>query len=92
MLQPPAHIKLLKMGPQDDSEAFMGLFEHVTKASSWLTLQWGSLPIAVSVGGSPAHSLQPPGVAGPEVSHIAVGWPHPVTTLPVLLCIGLQGG
>ncbi len=35
-----AHVPLMKMGPQDDPEAFVDLFEKTAKACGWARTQW----------------------------------------------------
>ncbi len=36
----PAHVPLTKMGPQDDPEAFVDLFEKTAEACGWPQVNW----------------------------------------------------
>ncbi len=36
----PAHVPLTKMGPQDDPEAFIDLFERTAEACGWPQVNW----------------------------------------------------
>ncbi len=91
---PPApalstHMPLQKMGPQDDPEAFLDLFEKTAEACGWPPGELASAPHSAAirggaVGGAAAASSEPPGLRRPEASHPPAGRPEPRTTSPAL--------
>ncbi len=71
----PTHMPLQKMGPQDDPEAFLDLFEKTVEACGWPQMNW-------PVRGAAAASSEPPGLRRPEASHPPAGRPEPRATSP----------
>lgn len=46
----PPHVPLNKMGPQDDSEAFIDLFDQTAEACGWPQLDWPMRLIPLLMG------------------------------------------
>lgn len=72
---PPIHVPLNKMGPQDDPEAFLDLFERSVEACGWPRLNWPVRLIPLLFGEVQIASSEPPGVRRPETSHPSTGRP-----------------
>ncbi len=83
-LAPPTHMPVQKMGPQDDPEAFLDLFEKTAAACGWPQTDW-------PVGGAAAASPEPPGLRRPETSHPPAGRPEPRAAPPALSFAGAGG-
>ncbi len=91
---PPApalstHMPLQKMGPQDDPEAFLDLFEKTAEACGWPQMNWPVRLIPLLSGEVQLAAKQlpvqkPPGLRWPEASHPPAGRPEPRTTSPAL--------
>ncbi len=80
-LAPPTHMPVQKMGPQDDPEAFLDLFEKTAAACGWPQLDWPVrlIPLLTgegAVGGAAAASPEPPGLRRPKASHPPAGRPE----------------
>ncbi len=78
----PTHMPLQKMGPQDDPEAFLDLFEKTAEACGWPQMNWphSTAVRGGAVGGAAAASSEPPGLRRPEASHPPAGRPEPRAT------------
>ncbi len=74
-----AHVQLMKMGPQDDPEAFVDLFEKTAEACGWARTQWSVRLIGGGTGGSTAAAgSEPPGLRRSQAG-------HPSTRRPIKL-------
>ncbi len=92
---PPTHMPVQKMGPQDDPEAFLDLFEKTAAACGW-PQRLASAPHPPAnrggaVGGAAAASPEPPGLRRPETSHPPAGRPEPRAAPPALPFAGAGG-
>lgn len=72
-------VTITNMEPQDDSESFVGLFEHSGMGMARRSIGDGAA--MAHVGGSPTVSPaavypQPAGEPRSEMGRSAVGWPH----------------
>ncbi len=82
---PPTHMPVQNMGPQDDPEAFLDLFEKTAEACGWPQTDWPVRLIPLlTVGGTAAASSEPPGLRRPEASHPPAGRPEPRAAPPAL--------
>ncbi len=57
---PIAHVPLVKMGPQDDPEAFVDLFEKTAEACGWDRAQWPVRLIPLLTGEAQVAAQQLP--------------------------------
>ncbi len=55
-----AHVPLMKMGPQDDPEAFVDLFEKTAEACGWACTQWSVCLIPLLTGEAQVAAQQLP--------------------------------
>ncbi len=55
-----AHVPLMKMGPQDDPEAFVDLFEKTAEACGWARTQWSVCLIPLLTGEAQVAAQQLP--------------------------------
>ncbi len=55
-----AHVRLMKMGPQDDPEAFVDLFEKTAEACGWARTQWSVRLIPLLTGEAQVAAQQLP--------------------------------
>ncbi|XP_018958985.2 neurotrophin receptor-interacting factor homolog [Cyprinus carpio] len=55
-----AHVPLMKMGPQDDPEAFVDLFERTAEACGWACTQWPVRLIPLLTGEAQVAAQQLP--------------------------------
>ncbi len=55
-----AHVPLMKMGPQDDPEAFVDLFEKTAEACGWARTQWSVRLIPLLTGEAQVAAQQLP--------------------------------
>ncbi len=94
-LAPPTHMPVQKMGPQDDPEAFLDLFEKTAAACGWPQTDWPVrlIPLLTgeAVGGAAAASPEPPGLRRPKASHPPAGRPEPRAAPPALPFAGAWG-
>ncbi len=89
----PTHLPLNKMGPQDDPEAFLELFEKSAEACGWPRDHWPVRLIPLLSGeaqmaGPTIARPKPPGLHRPEASHPPAGRPEPRTTSPAVSVAG----
>ncbi len=72
-----AHVPLMKMGPHDDPETFVDLFEKTAEACGWARSQWPVRLIPPADGGSTGSGpTVPNSVLTPARSHRPRTAPH----------------
>ncbi len=89
---PPTHMPVQKMGPQDDPEAFLDLFEKTAAACGWPQTDWpvrliplltaGSLDLAIQLAEDQMVACHGVGETLPSVS---LSLPSPFVSPPIFL-------
>ncbi len=91
-----AHVPLMKMGPHDDPEASVDLFEKTAEACGWACSQWPVCLIPLLTGGSTGSSptvacRKPPGLRRPKAGHPSMRRPEPRAAPSTLPLHGTRG-